>query len=232
METTKFLRLSIPGWMLLLSFVIFKYIFDGPDILDCHLKQVIIPIVSLILTSSLLGIIISTISYFLIHIIFSHLIYFQRRRNWSKEYNQVLFREISFCYRQGDLKQEINELESIFEKFKNQGLPRRNNNSRRLFDFYQILLRQKMNPETLNYSKRAWDFFYLNLNNLIAFIIGFFIAISFKNEMCGDKNITVIVLIAVYVASALWHLIKCRNDAINVERNWLESITTPNSRYN
>lgn len=227
MENLRFIRISIPGWMLLLT--IFILCFNSQsncalfNLLEFSEEKELIALLTIFLASPLFGIIITTITYSFIHIIFGYAFYFPRN-GWDENYSKSLFQALDKIYQTEnmrlkvyELKEKLHQKPSVF-KFEDRI------NMRELFDLYQILIRKKMKTPVFEYTEKAWNFFYLNANNLSAIVIGAIIALFWNKKACFSGLNVFIVLLTIYIASSIWHLVKCRRDAIKLERNWIESL--------
>jgi len=223
MENLRFFRLTIPGWMLLLSIVVFNYSFFGENNIYAFMasqnSHAIISILIVILGSSVIGLMISIIAYSLIHAALGYYFYFSTQKHYYKLLIQAL---ISFNVNP-TVKEELENLP--MDSFKINILKRKSRREiKTIFDYYQVFLREKMKPEVFQYTQRAWDFFYLNFNNLIAIVVGLFVSISVNEEVVQFHVNIYFILIVLFSTSSCWHLLKCRKDAIKLEENWLKTI--------
>ena len=204
MDAERLYRRTIPG-ILFLGVLFLFYLLKGGDvklIANLFQKESFSFLIAILITTPVLGLIISTIALGILHIIVGYRFYLDKPV--PRIYDIVLRRNDS-------LKDEL----------------KKNKNSKRVYkEFYckyQSYMRVKLNAETLNFSSRRWNFLWIHLNNITAILLGIFLSCfleysSIKNNYYKRPFIAIVVLIVIYLFFAVYQILFIRNESILVER--------------
>src|SRR6266487_3473350 len=204
MDAERLYRRTIPG-ILFLGVLFLFYLLKGGDvkfIANLFQKESFSFLIAILITTPVLGLIISTIALGILHIIVGYRFYLDKPV--PRIYDIVLRRNDS-------LKDEL----------------KKNKNSKRVYkEFYckyQSYVRVKLNAESLNFLSRRWNFLWIHLNNITAILLGIFLSFfleysSIKNNYYKRPFIAIVVLIVIYLFFAVYQILFIRNESILVER--------------
>ncbi len=159
METERLYRLSIPGIIMLGSYLFFYLLFKGPfEYINSLFNEGNIEfIIAIVITAPSLGIIISTISIGLINLK-GHSFYLNNP-------NEQIIRKVLVFHDDIKLKEKLTN-------------PKINKTTLRSFYIrYQSHFGNNANEETIKFLQRRWNFVWIQVNNICAIILGAVIGI-------------------------------------------------------
>jgi len=157
--------------------------------------------IAILITSPILGLIISTIGLGILHVFCGYSFYLS---NPSIKTKWVILR-------QNDPMKSIPETQKL-----------NRSQLKEYFYKHQAFIREKFDTETLRFLERRWNFLWIHLNNSTAILLS--IILSFFLDYSGDKNtlkmgmlISIASFLLFYLIFAIYRIISLRKEVINIE---------------
>jgi hypothetical protein len=227
MPNDRLLRYSIAGVSFIFFLLFFQYIFGrNIDELFSLVKgddNVIILIITFLLSAPVLGIIISTVIFQILWLFLRMKMYFTLPCNEKVE--EWVLEDLTLR------REEIDQIKELRNKnLNNEGRPR--NGSKymyRYFPYYQIKVRKHIKGENLVYLERKLAVYYVHLNILGTIVLGlicglFYVDYSWPPQLdCDGYKIGGIIFLVLYVAGAMQIVISAFKHATDFEHAMLES---------
>lgn len=203
MNSERLYRHSMPG-ILFLGCLLLTYLIKGGSIKHVEfivIKENYLFFIAILITSPIIGIIISTIGHGLLHLIFNYSFYIN---NPIKNTSWIILR------RDDSLKSIPEETKLTKPQLKE------------YFYRYQAFIREKLDGETLRFLERRWNFIWIHINNSTAIFFGLISGVFL--DYSGQKNtikfsvlILIVFFIVLYSFFAIRRIISLRKEVLNIE---------------
>ncbi len=201
MISERLFRHTMPGILFLGSLFVFFLLNSGDPkyVWDMLEKEQYSFLIAILITSPILGLLISTIGIGVLSIFKGYSIYLNNPPNNIK---WIVLRD-------------DDELKRKNEKFTSKEL-------RDYFSKEQIYIRNNIKSETLRYLERRWNYFWIHLNNITAIFLSlvFFSFLDYhgeKNTVKEGMLISIVIGIAIYVIFAIVRIWFLRKELIQAE---------------
>lgn len=220
MDAERIQRWTMPGVMFIVSFISFYICFIG-DITNLfgaseNLSfESIFALVATILTTPVIGLIISTIIMKFMEIIIGYKIHYGFP---GEVHKQQILKDALALDKSGNLE--------MFDP--NLGYWKKRVYIRKFYACYQALVRRRIQGEELKFLERRWTVFWTHLNNLSSIIIAFASIWLVKTNQFSTANSNVhqlatylTIAIFIYSIAAIFQLIRVKLESIEIEHLFL-----------
>jgi len=193
MNAERLYRHSMPGILFLAALFLFYLLLRQGDptyVYNILKNENYLFFIAILITSPILGLLISTISHWLLDLVFGYTLYLN---NPSDNIKWIVLRN-------------DDPLNAIPKNKKFDKAQMRN-----FFCKYQVHVRKKINSETLRFLERRWNFFWIHYNNITAIIMSFIFCFFLEcgSEINGIKKgllISILGGLILYIIAASYRM--------------------------
>lgn len=235
MDTARIFRFSIPGWLLIFSFIFHYWLLGGQfeqlKIMTDSPRLILTFLIALT-TSPVLGFIASTIGTFILHIIFGYTFHLKLPQDCEESKNY--FFALNFHLKSMRLDNEVVKLDSELKKLSCVDISNNifcRKNIRIFYTLFNLVLRMKAPTALTEYAMRRWSIFWTHINSITSFFLGLFLAVLIQyyngDNLLSlfsrflDHKIMLEIPMLIYIIVALWHLAEAQKSATEIEYKWL-----------
>lgn len=244
MEENRIFRFSYSGIATLAMFLLTNWLL-GSDLFDKISNEKIVIIIGLLFSTPLIGFIVSSMAYYVVHRIWDHNfeIKFKDFISIKAIYLEKINSILTVIYGEGT--GNINNFPKIvfaINKSKRKLNRINRNNNIRMLTAHQFAIRCYMPDELLNFCVRRRTIYWTHFNILSAIIFGslisflllpFFIAIpKFSWTYFDPIKLLVLIPIVIYFISGVYQFKRARKEANEVEMYWIKNFNLNFKTFN
>lgn len=247
MDTSRILRFTIPGWVLIFSFIFFFWLSGGihfqslSNLLskdNVSLVTITIAFLVALASSPALGFIASTFAATILHLICGY--NFHLKIPTDKNEFKTFLVSLSKCLLTLGLTDKLNNLQTKLMNYNYDSIEKAKKDRqliRTIYILFNLILRMKAPIALTDYTVRRWTLFWTHINCITSLFIGlamaFMIRIIFNeyssncgvytdmiNSICSRRSFLIIPII-LYIIFSYLQLKEARGSAIDIEYTWL-----------
>lgn len=241
MDTSRVLRFTIPGWVLIFSTIFFYWLLGGIDFqsVDKQLSKDVVSLITIsiaflvaLASSPALGFIASTFAASILHRILGY--NFHLKIPTDKNDFKMFIVSLSKCLLKIGLDESVKNLQLKLRNYDYESVEKVKNDReliRTIYLLFNLILRMKAPITLTEYTVRRWTLFWTHINCITSLIIGFSMALIMKllfqdnstgiiDEICSWQSLLILPVI-LYIGVAYWQLKEARGSAVDIEYTWL-----------